>query len=295
VIPYFYFRNTEVLGFSSTELKTMTPTGRGAILDRQAAIASLEVWVVGAAILIGAIGLLLLVMGALRLRSAQVREDEESDLRRNRAQLEYEEMSPSEQEEKNTEQAAVEVAEERSGATLGGVSSDAEESGQAPQVTTVDSWRQRADVIARVSSAVERAFRDREIGPYTLKWQVRIGSANDEIRLDGVFERDEPRYRDVILKIRVVPYPSFLLKSARSTANDLVATLERYKVLTGRRANGWILAVVPSESTGASSEEISKGIQSLRRAIGPWVEATLINEDEIEELPEVFAQIFNSS
>jgi hypothetical protein len=296
VIPYFYFRNTEVLSFSVADLDEMTPAGRSAILARQHAIATLELWVVIGAGLIGVTGLVLLVMGALRLRAAQRWEDEESDLRRSRARLEYEEMSPEEQKEKNAAQAVVEVEGERSGVVEVGRRSAA--GGPEPQkveITTLDSWRQRADLIARLSAEIEKTFRERDVGPYELKWQVRIGSQNDEIRLDGVFERKDARPKDVVLRIRVAADPTFLAKSARNTANELIATLERYRVLTGRPANGWIVAVVPKESATVPAAESFNAIESMRRALGPWGEVTLIDEDEIGDLPNVFADIFISS
>ncbi len=294
MIPYFYFRSTTVLTVSSAELHEMTPTGRSAIAGRQDAIASLEIWVIGAAAIIGVIGLLLLVTGALRLKSAQEREDEESDLKQRRARLEFEEMSPAEKEEKDTERAAVEVEEE------GESPAPVPRAEGEPAVTRSGTsffraWRRRTAVIRRISTEVEKTFRGREIGPYNFKWQVRVGSSNEEVRLDGVFEATDARYRDVVLRIRVTPDPSILSKTAHSTSDDLIATLGRYEKLAGRRANGWIVAVIPSDAERKAAQVELEGAESLRKAIGTWGEVTLVDEDEIEELPAIFAQLFGSS
>jgi hypothetical protein len=296
-IPYLYFRNTESLTIPARDLDHMTETGKNAIIGRQDAIIALEPWVVGVAVLLGALGLGLLIVGGAHLRSAQKSEDEESELRRIRARLEVEEMSPDEQAEKNTEQAETEVEQERRSAVeVGGQARGGDVAQpEATALTWTSDPRRRATVIARISGEVERAFRGRDIGSYELKWQVRIGSLNDQLRLDGVFESADAHLQDVVLKIRVSSDPILLRKTGRNIVNELVATLGRYQALTGRRSQGWLLAVVPEESDRMLDSNASAAADLLRIALNPFGEATLISERDLETLPDIFSKFFGGA
>jgi hypothetical protein len=290
--PYFYFRNTDTLTISQQEVNGLTATGRAAIESRQHAIALLEPWVVVASVAIALAGLGLLLWGATRLQSAQEKEDEESDLRRRRAQLEYEEMSPAEQAAKNAEQAVVEVEEEQ-----------AHEPSLPEDSPLGPSWGllrwvmtgRRAEVITRISTAVEQVFHDREVGPFEPKFQVRVGAADRKVRLDGIFEAAEPGRRDIILKVQVVPDARTLSTNGQNRANELIGALAQYETLTARRANGWIVAVIPKEADQELDEDAYTALESLRTFFHQWGEVTLVREQEIEELPNAFLQTFYSA
>jgi hypothetical protein len=297
-IPYFYFRSTEILTTSSRELREMTETGRSSLIQRQDAIAAIEPWVVVAAILLGVIGLVLLLSGALRLKSAQVKEDEESELRRTRTRLEVDEMSPAEKAQKATERAKTEVAEEKMEIGMGASMTEPSETTTESRDTVAappdwqTNWTSRINVISRVSDRVHDAFRHWEIGSYEFKWQVRIGSAGSEIRVDGLFEPSIPGLPDVILSNRLVADPRLLRRNARNAANDMIALIGRYEGLTGRRAKGWIVNVIPEESEGDLKGDSSAEVEPLREALAGFGRATVINERSLDSLPDLFGSMF---
>jgi hypothetical protein len=302
VIPYFYFRNTEILVIPAAELHDLTPRGRSAILSRQDAIAAFEPWVVGLAAFLALAGLVLLVVGALRLRSAQVMEDEESALRRKRARLEVEEMSPAEQEQTKVEKAKTEVAEEGmvqapEPSPRAATESEPPAEGAAPVIRPDwrTSWSSRVAVISRISDRVNEALRDLETPPYEFKWQVRIGSAGDELRLDGLFESQMFERPDVVLSNRLMADPTVARKNARNLANDMIATLSRYEALTRRRAQGWIINVLPEESGVEMNADLSQAFDPLRRALAGFGYVTVIREAELDSLPVIFRQNFRGA
>ena len=283
VIPYFYFRNTGTLELSDHELQGMTMTGRSALLDRQEAIVSLEPWVAVGSALLAAVGLFLLVAGAIRLREAQAKEDEEADLRRTRARLEVEEMSPAEQEAKATAQAEEEAEEE---------------SRARPPVrpggghTLYSDRRLRASALSRVSTRIAQVFATWRFSGYTFKSQLRIGTATEEIRLDGVFE-NEHGASDVVLKIRLSSDPALLRRNVKNIAGDLFDTIGRYSMLTGRSASGWLVVVIPDEAAPELPTD-ARGwdLETLDAAVRPFGRFSLLSERELKALPRKFSDLF---
>ncbi len=284
VIPYFYFRNTEILSIPDAELREMTETGRTALSDRQDAITSLEPWVVGGAILLALGGGVLLVAGGLRLKSAQESEDEETELRKDRARLELSEMSPAERAAQVAEKASDEIEQERSEAPV-------VKAGRPP-----GSWARSEKTIARISERVNVAFQRKDLSGHTFQSQVRIGTASHAIRLDGVFESTHDGDPDVLLETRVASTPRIILKVARSVANDLIAKLTRYQAMTTRPARVWLVYVLRVEpSPDDDPQSLSHAKEILRDAVSPFGDATVITEAEIDQLPELFAETFTVS
>jgi hypothetical protein len=281
VIPYFYFRNTEILTIPESDLRSMTPTARSALGGRQDAIATLEPWVVGGAIALALGGAVLVVAGGLRLRAAQESEDEETELRKDRARLELDEMSPAEKAEQVAEKAKEETAREEGDAV-------------APReaVAATAPWSRRA-AITRISDRVRAAFGDGDLPTHQLKWQVRIGTATDAVRMDGVFESSREGRPDVLLETRLASDPSFLPKIGRNAANELIAKTARYRAITRRSAKGWLVFVIPRESgVELSPDELDRHRRDLRNAIGEFGAIALLPEEEIDSLPTAFTSEF---
>lgn len=307
VIPYFYFRNTEVLSIPDSDLHSMTETGRSALTGRQDAIASLEPWIVAIAVLLAAVGVLLLVIGGLRLKSAQESEDEETELRKSRARLEMRRMSPEERAEKATERAQADVDLEReSKAPRVKVASPrrakarparASRAQSHSTTTALDIVRERQRAIARVEGEIEDVFGAASFPNHRLKLQVKLSSVADAIRLDGVFESRSERLRDVVLKTRIVFGPGVISRTARTTADELVAQLSRYESMTGRRAVGWLVTVVASEAelNGPWTPDVFReGGRSLRTALVPFGKAFIVREEKLNNLPAQFSREFDS-
>ena len=283
VIPYFYFRNTEVLEIPNADLQRMTYTGKSALTGRQDAIATLEPWVIGGAILLAIGGAFLVVAGGFRLRAAQESEDEETELRKSRTRLELEEMSPAERAEQVTEKAKDEVEQEARGTST-------------PGIATGSDWslRTRQQAITRVSGRLKRAFDAQRLLTHRPKWQVRIGAGSEAIRLEGVFESADEAHPDILLETRVALDPAVIGKVARNVTNDLIAMLSRYRAATKRPARAWLVFVIPDESSvPLAADALDRARESLQAAVGRFGEAAVVNEAEIDSLPELFEQQFS--
>lgn len=307
LVPYFYFQNTDTLEIPAADLRAMTATGRDALEARQDAIAALEAWVVVGAVSMAVVGLLLVIWGAIRLREVQVSDDKVAELQMKRAALEVEEMSPTEKAQQVTEKAKVEVQQEvaRAGAEEERGAVDVKTSGRARTLSPVppradstlsEAWRGRVEAITRISDRIRASFAGREPDGYDLKWQVRIGSATEAIRLDGVFEAREGWLTDIVLEIRVSSAPRSLRSNAGNIANDLIARLSRYRVLTARPATAWLIIVVPAESKPKLNPDgHGRALDSLADSLGSFGKVSLLNERELGSLPALFVEQFGSA
>jgi hypothetical protein len=296
VIPYFYFRNTDILIIPNSDLQALTERGRSAVVERQNAIAALEPWVIGGACLLGITGAVLLVAGGLRLRAAQESEDEETELRKDRARLEMKSLSPEERAERVVEKAR---EEPDAGAPIPGEAQGPRSAGESAtevrleQKAPDDFLRERRQAVARIEKAIDDAFKAFTLANYRLKLQLKISSTTDAIQLDGVFEARDDRQPDVVLKTRVAFNPDFTSKTARSSANDLIAQLSRYQSMTHRAADGWLVAIVPAESeANLNSKAVSADMESLNSALGSFGKALVIREMELDKLPQLFTAEF---
>lgn len=299
VIPYFFFGSTETLDIPAHQLRDLSQTGKESIEGRQRGIASLEPWVLGLAVVLGVLGAYLVVVGAVRLKSAQSSDEEEAQLRKERVRLEIKGLSPEERAErvaaKAEEEAPVDVQRapperEPESASTGGDRPAAASPSRPPAYLT---RAERQQMVRRIEAIVEDVFEDGSGGLHRLKFQVKIRSTTDAVRLDGVFESEDRRQPDVVLKTMVAFDPIALRKVARLNADELVAQLGRYQRLTQRTADGWLVAVVPRESDGEFDDSaLIAGENSLADALASFGKATLVRESELDRLPRLFASNF---
>jgi hypothetical protein len=298
VIPYFYFRNTSILEIPAGDIRKMTDAGRSAIEARQDGIVELEPWVIGGAAVLAVLGLFLLIAGGIRLRGAQQSEDEEAELRRRRALLEVEKMSPAEQDERAAEKAEVEVEAEVEEA-LPRKSGPREQERPAEALTpSRELWSRygsRLDEIRRISHRIEEVLGEHPPPGYDFKWQLRIGSETGEVRMDGLFEAKDPRRPDIVLQTQVSPGPRPLLRTARNRADELIATLARYEAITKRTAFGWLVLIVPEEGESEEDSAVGEGfdvLESFRAALKPHGDVVLVEERSLSMLPQLFSRRF---
>lgn len=278
----------------------MTSLGRNAVLERQSAIADLEPWVIAGAALLATSGIVLLVAGGARLKAAQESEDEETELRKDRARLEMSSLSPEERAEKVVEKARegqqTESADHVPAPKAATRPHDVEERAAGAQTSSSalsDSWRRRREAVERIEDAIEAVFRTSTVPTHRLKLQVKISSTIDTIQLDGVFEANDEGQPDVVLKTRVVFDPSFIRKTARPVSDELVAQSSRYQAMTRRAADGWLVTVVPAESEAdMKPATLDKATESLNTALGPLGKASVVREAELNDLPRFFATHF---
>lgn len=299
VIPYFYFRNTDILTIPTSDLRAMSSRGRDAVLGRQSAIADLEPWVVGGASLLALSGFVLLVLGGARLKAAQESEDEETELRKDRARLEMNSLSPEERAEKVVEKAREGQQTEPGAQALTpkeatrphDANRDTET--QAGHPTVGEDLRRRREAVERIENAIDEAFQTSTVPTHRLKLQVKISSTVDAIQLDGVFKARDEGQPDVVLKTRVVFDPSFIPKTARMVADELIAQSSRYQAMTHRAAEGWLVAIVPAESEGnLKPKTLDEATKSLNAALGILGKASVVREAKLDDLPLLFATHF---
>lgn len=290
VVPYLYFKNTGTLEISQRELRGMTATGSEAIRARQDAIVSLEPWVIGVAGGSAFVGMVLLIIGGARLKRAQESEDEEGRLRRDRFRMEMREMSPSERAKDLTEKAKAENERLRvvAASPVGG---PVEKEIDGPPVAPL---KTRQETIARALNRFGEIFMQDEPASHRLKLQLSLRSMTDSIRVDGLFEALERGASDVLLDLQV-SNPRFIDKSVRNRADGLIAKLGRYKNMSGREVQGWLVIVIPEElEPEVKAEELEAAEKRLQDSVGDFGAATVVVEKSMDLLPDLFRFEFGS-
>jgi len=300
VIPYFYFGNTETLEIPAADLRRMTDIGSAALTQRQEAIASLQPWVLGGSGFLAILGTVLVIAGGIRLKSAQESDEEEAQLRKDRARLEMKSLSPEERAEKVVEKAREETppAPESPSRPLG--TRQPQPSPPAPKRRTqgqpsdrIRSMGERQKAVARIEKRIEEVFEASSTSDHRLKLQVKVSSAVDAVTLDGVFEANDDGPPDVVLKTRVAFNPEFIPRTARMTADELIAQLVRYQAMTHHTADGWLVAVVPAEIEEETTvTRLKTAAAALDAALATFGKATVVREASIDELPELFRAHF---
>jgi hypothetical protein len=310
VVPYFYFRGTEVLRTTSREFSDLTPTARDALVGRQSGIAALETWVLVLAVVLAILGVVLVVAGAFRLKKAQDSEDEEAELRKARARAEIRGLTPEEEERKATAEAEHESEEEggddngelpgTSGSLLEPspvVSSDAKE----PELPIEASPQQRAEpprvivtrqVILRVEKRVNEVFQDAELGKFEFKPNLGIRSEVGRIEIDGLFMTPDSKQADVVLELKVLRSGRAVIRNARNRAEQALATAARFNSIAVDHAAIWLVMVVAAE---AREEVVESDLLKAEELSGQFMldrgTSTVIREEDLDLLPAHFLRL----
>lgn len=306
LIPYFYFQNTEILRIHETELNQLTGTGKATLEDRQDAIAALEPWVISASVLLGLLGIALLIIGGRGLKAAQTSEEEETELRKKRAQAEIRTMSPEEREQKVEEQVQEELpSREAFEAGLRrtpqetAVGEDMPRGGDAPPGTseaiTSRVRRQRA-ALRRIEERFDEVFAERELPTHQFKSHLKISTMRDSIAVDGLFEAQVDQVDNVLLDLRTAPRnPDLVRRNSRNLTNELIALLSRYRWITMQPAVGWLVEVIPTDWVDRFSDaQREMAASTLQHALGEFGKATLVAEGEMASLPDIFLENFGA-
>ncbi|HEX7245333.1 MAG TPA: hypothetical protein VF245_07205 [Solirubrobacterales bacterium] len=293
LIPYFYFHDTEVLRITQRELQGLTQTGHDAILARQRRAADLEVWILGlsAALVLG--GITCLWFGGKRLRYAQTKEDEAIDRQAKRDDVEIQRLSDVEVEKKRDEQAREATAAERAGDVTSGapvepqVQTDRGEAERRP--TPVASVAENRAAIVRIEEAVREAFEKSEVDSYEFISEARLVSGKERLLVDGLFRATEDNL-DVLLELKIVRQVRSLSFRGRQSADSALASLARYKAITGRRATTLLVIVVPRGVDEFPLEDR----RQLEDRISAWLAGegvvAIVPEEEIPTLPARLSQ-----
>ena len=124
---------------------------------------------------------------------------------------------------------------------------------------------------------------------------MSLRSVTDSIRVDALFEANVDQLPDVLLDLQV-SNPRFIEKSVRNRADDLIAKVSRYKNMSQRETQGWLVVVIPEELEGEGSpDSLERAERRLRGAVGDFGSATIVNERSMDLLPNLFRYEFGSA
>ena len=84
-------------------------------------------------------------------------------------------------------------------------------------------------------------------------------------------------------------------KSVRNRTDELIAKVSRYQHMSERQAVGWLVIVIPEElEQEADSKELESVERRLRKAIGDFGSATVVQEKAMDFLPNLFRYEFGA-
>lgn len=291
LVPYFYFHDTETLRISGHELRGLTEVGREALETRQRRQADLEIWALILAGSLALCGIGALWFGGRRLRVAQVKEDAAIDRKAKRDDVEIEQMSQSEVEEKQEVQAreAVEAEDEDRTAPQQAAA------GPAPVKTKNLGdirYRENRDAIVRIEAALRTSLEEMAVDSYEFLPEVKTSRASQQLRLDGLFRAKSRDGTDVILEMKIMRQSRMIRSRSRPFADTVLALIARYTRMTKREATGWLLIVMPQEAEPLPLSERRQLEDLLNSSLIGVAKATVVHEFDLAKLPQRFVQLF---
>ena len=280
VIPYFFYRSTDVLEFPKPKLERLTTTAKGAIESRQRHVSDLQPFVLplSGALILGGIGFL--AWGAFRLRDVQDRDDREANARVATAEAGLRELTPKEKEEKLVQEVHASDAETERAVSGSATAQD--------RATRREAQRWHLEALRAVEQRALDALTDDEFDGYRFRSQVAVG----KLRLDGLFLSENKERPDVLLDIKVGSHLQLLREQDRLRAR--VAEYERERE---RPCRAWFVVVLtadPDEPGQRNAQRKRDLSYRLNRSLDPLGVATVIAEDEISKLPRDFAETFSA-
>jgi ribosomal protein L29 len=313
-IPYFYFRDTDVLRTSRQDLRGLTASGRTALEARQARSIHLEVPVLVLAALLASGGVAALFLGGRRLRVAQGKEDAAIDRRARREDYEIRQMSTDEVEEKRNEQVREAVDEEAAGAAVPPGTDATAEAGEAPPPLPVPAeeggdppmrlrtFEETRRELARIEEDIRVVLEAEKFDTFIYRSGVKIVPESGprsadltprQVNVDGLFEAKNADRPDVALEIKVTRLSVRSLKPRAKMFTDAVlALLARYNQVTGRGVLGWLVVLVPARAERLSARERHHVERHFDQALAGLARCSVVHEDDLDRLPQIFREIF---
>jgi hypothetical protein len=323
LVPYFYFRDTDILELSKGELRELTPSARDSLEARQHRIGDLELPVVGLSIVSAFAGLGLLVMGGRRLRVAQDKEDAALDRRAKREDYEIEKLSHDEVEKKRDEQAREAADAEAAGAADEEAAVDTgraapvyppaekdekpwvalDEDGLETPPSRLRTPRQARVEIARIEERLQGILAGAEFDRFDYQAGVKIvpepigprrpDPSPRQVEVDGLFEA-KGRRPDVAMELKITRLNSRSLKGrVRIFTDGILGLLARYNQVTGREVVGWLLILIPRGAPRFTEQERKNVETHFEQALAGLGRCTIVHEDGLELVPLVFQEIFD--
>lgn len=292
VIPYFYYRSTDVLEISRDELRDLTPTSQSVIESRQTHVSELQPYVLPVAGMLIVGGIIFLSWGGVRLRGAQDRDDREAEARAIAAEAGLRDLTPEEKEEKlaedvepeSTQEAAATEPPPRATAPVPAPQTGAKP--LDPRTTMEQQRRERVEAARTIERSISKVLSDAQLAGYRFRPQVAVG----KLKLDGLFISEEKDRPDVLLEIRVGARMIHPMMQDR-----VLARIARYEAERARVCRAWFVVVVSGEERDAryrNTSEMRALNQRLDDNLEPLGAATVVREEEIFRLDAFFADRF---
>jgi hypothetical protein len=293
LVPYFFFHDTDTLRIPAKELGELTPVAREALETRQRREQDLEVAVLVFAGALAAGGIAALWFGGRRLRVAQGKEDAEIDRKAKRDDLEFQQMSQSEVDEKREEQVRESVKDEESG------NAEARPAGHgAPPPPPPGEPTSRIEdsrvAFERVESSTKEALEGGRFASHDFLYEVKTSRGSQQLQLDGIFRSTSRDGTDVLLELKVVRQTRMIRFRMRRASDELLALLMRYQHMSRRSAEGWLVVIVPREVEPPDIEERRRLEDQFNQSLAGSGKTTVLHESELTNLASRFRELFES-
>lgn len=258
-------RETQVLELKRSELAQLTRVGRAELERRQRVARDVAEAAPVAGVAIFAVGLGLILYAAPSMRRREVKDEQRSD-----AELETlrNQLSPTSEAERGAraeEEVAAEIALSEA-ARVQRVPGPP----LKPEYTRV---QQYIDIERRVLDRIAQTA-----GPvYELRSQVRLKSTGT--LLDGVLVSVVDQLPDVVIEIKLRSLNS-LTTLARSSIDETLARVARYRAVAGSAAVGWLILVSDAAPPDSAIEDVNRAADEA----GHDVRVSMLTEKEIDQL-----------
>jgi hypothetical protein len=272
VCPYFYFHNSDPLLISAKQLQALTRSERETILGRQQTIAWLETPILASSLVLLTGGIVCLFLGGRRLRAMQTKEDEAMDRQAQRERAAIEDQTDDERNKR--------------------LDNQAREAAKSQDASKGLDFLQSRRVVGRTEKRLDESLQGEDFGPYEFLADVKIVSNRSEhqIAIDGLFSANLSGVPDVLLQRRLVLFnPEHRITRYGDT---MLALLARYRQLTGRDVQGWLVIILSHQAKSLSSMAREGLRAEFDRALAGLGHVTVLDEEQLDEAPARFRELF---
>lgn len=290
IAPWFFYRDTAVLMLTREKLMTLTAAARQALMDRQQVVETVQsvlplaagVFFVGGAGLLG--------WGGKRMKEAQSWED-----RGLRAQTKQQEaiivpQSPAERAERHQEadveeivaRVPADVARDSEGSTPDPPVPTEERPPPGPAIAALPDLSDRLRIAQTIERDVLRHLAKAPPPGYRFIAEPKVTSPSGmRVLLDGLLQALDDSYADIVIEVKV--QTSAMVLPPRVDADQLIAASARYRTVTGRRCEGWLIMVYAGPDAGWSRfrDQSQRGLQ---KSLGPFGQATIVQQADVTEI-----------
>jgi hypothetical protein len=263
--PGIVLRETSTLEFKRSDLAELTDVGKKELERRQEVARDVAQAAPRVGIVAFIAGVGLLIYAAPKMRRQELTEEERSEAELAHLRKQLPPATEAERGARAEEEVAAEVA-----------------FSEVPNAGAVGAPKAQVEPM-RVQRymAVERRVLDRIAATapplYELKAEVRLAPSGTLI--DGVLVSMVDQIPDVVIEIKL-RRPNVMERFVRSSIDETLARLARYRAVAASNAIGWLILV----SDGEVPTDIREKVEILASEVEDDVRVSLVTEKEIDEL-----------